>query len=126
MLDTSRAAAPLHARAAPHRADIDGLRAVAVLGVVAYHFGLGVPGGYGGVDVFFVISGFLIAGIIKAELEAGTFSLANFYVRRIRRILPALAVCLLVTTAFSALILFPTDFVMFGKSLRDVALSISN
>lgn len=127
MTSTSRAAAPAHAGPAPqYRADIDGLRAVAVLGVVAYHFGLGVPGGYGGVDVFFVISGFLIAGIIRAELEAGTFSLANFYVRRIRRILPALAACLLVTTAFSALILFPTDFIMFGKSLRDVALSISN
>lgn len=70
-----------------HRADIDGLRAVAVLGVLGYHFGLGVPGGYGGVDVFFVISGFLIAGIIKNDLEAETFSLVNFYVRRIRRIL---------------------------------------
>jgi peptidoglycan/LPS O-acetylase OafA/YrhL len=60
-----------------HRSDIDGLRAVAIVGVLAYHFGLGAPGGYGGVDVFFVISGFLIAGIIKAELENGTFSLTQ-------------------------------------------------
>jgi hypothetical protein len=61
------------ASATTYRADIDGLRAVANLGVVAYHFGLGVPGGYGGVDVFFVISGFLIAGITKHELETGMF-----------------------------------------------------
>ncbi|MBS0234626.1 MAG: acyltransferase [Proteobacteria bacterium] len=109
-----------------HRADIDGLRAVAILGVLGYHFGLGVPGGYGGVDVFFVISGFLIAGIIKSELEAGTFSLANFYVRRIRRILPALAVCLLVTTIAAATILFPFDFVSYARSLRAVATATSN
>ncbi|HML30678.1 MAG TPA: acyltransferase family protein, partial [Hyphomicrobium sp.] len=111
---------------APHRADIDGLRAVAVLGVLAYHFGLGVPGGYGGVDVFFVISGFLIAGIIKAELEAGTFSLADFYVRRIRRILPALAVCLSVTTVVASVILFPFDFRSYGQSLTAVSIATSN
>ena len=95
----------------PYRRDIDGLRAVAIVGVLAYHFGLGgVTGGYGGVDVFFVISGFLIAGII----DAGSFSLARFYARRIRRILPALTVCALTTTVFAALILFPDDF----KELR--------
>ncbi len=86
------------------------MRAVAISGVFTYHFGLGVPGGYGGVDVFFVISGFLIAGIIKAELDAGSFSIGGFYVRRIRRILPALTVCALMTTMFAALVFFPSDF----------------
>jgi peptidoglycan/LPS O-acetylase OafA/YrhL len=109
-----------------HRADIDGLRAVAIAGVLAYHFGLGVPGGYGGVDVFFVISGFLITGIIKSELEAGTFSLAQFYVRRIRRILPALTVCLVVTTAFATAILFPLDFKDYARSLLNALVSVSN
>jgi peptidoglycan/LPS O-acetylase OafA/YrhL len=110
-----------------YRRDIDGLRAVAILGVLAYHFGLGgVTGGYGGVDVFFVISGFLIAGIIKSELDAGSFSIARFYVRRIRRILPALMVCALTTTVFAALILFPEDFRNYGRSLLSVATSTSN
>jgi peptidoglycan/LPS O-acetylase OafA/YrhL len=109
-----------------HRADIDGLRAVAIAAVLAYHFGLRVPGGYGGVDVFFVISGFLITGIIKSELEAGTFSLAQFYVRRIRRILPALTVCLVVTTAFATAVLFPLDFKDYARSLLSALVSISN
>lgn len=110
-----------------YRPDIDGLRALAVLGVVAAHLGIGgVTGGFGGVDVFFVISGFLIAGIIKRELESNTFSLADFYVRRIRRILPALVVCTLATTVAAALILFPDDFKPFGRSLRAVAISASN
>ena len=108
------------------RSDIDGLRAVALLGVLAFHFGFGVQGGYGGVDVFFVISGFLIAGIIKSELEAGTFSLAQFYVRRIRRIIPAFAVCALVTTALAAMILLPGDFTEYGATLVAAAISTSN
>ncbi|SFV29294.1 Peptidoglycan/LPS O-acetylase OafA/YrhL, contains acyltransferase and SGNH-hydrolase domains [Hyphomicrobium facile] len=118
----------MHGRAVKtHRSDIDGLRAVAILGVLAFHFGLGgVTGGYGGVDVFFVISGFLIAGIIKSELEAGTFSLTHFYVRRIRRILPALTVCLAATTLAAAFILFPRDFQNYGRSLLAAALSLSN
>ncbi|MBS0250591.1 MAG: acyltransferase [Proteobacteria bacterium] len=127
MSNASRAAEHAHAGSElKYRPDIDGLRALAVLGVLAYHFGLGVPGGYGGVDVFFVISGFLIAGIIKAELEADTFSLANFYVRRIRRILPALAACLFVTTAAASVILFPRDFQNFGRTVLAAATSTSN
>ncbi|MBS0250590.1 MAG: acyltransferase [Proteobacteria bacterium] len=109
-----------------HRSDIDGLRAVAILGVLAYHFGLGAPGGYGGVDVFFVISGFLIAGIIKAELESGTFSLTQFYARRVRRILPALVVCIAVTSVVAAHIFFSFDLVQYGKTLASVVTATSN
>jgi peptidoglycan/LPS O-acetylase OafA/YrhL len=111
---------------ASYRPDIDGLRAIAILGVLAYHLGLGLPGGYGGVDVFFVISGFLIAGIVGSELEAGTFSVATFYVRRIRRILPALAVCLVVTTIAAVVVLFPSDIKAYGRSLLAAVSSTSN
>ena len=76
-----------------YRPDIDGLRAVAVIPVVLYHAGVQFfSGGYVGVDVFFVISGFLIAGIIAREIQSDRFSLVNFYERRARRILPALFV----------------------------------
>src|SRR4030081_277277 len=76
-----------------YRADIDGLRAVSVLLVVAYHaFPTAVKGGFVGVDVFFVISGYLISSIIFNSLDRGGFSFAEFYSRRIRRIFPALAV----------------------------------
>ena len=108
------------------RRDIDGLRAVAVLGVVAYHYGFGVPGGYGGVDIFFVISGFLIAGILIGEIGDGSFSFTRFYERRIRRIFPALCVCLLATLIASIWLLFPNDFRPFGKSLLAAVISTSN
>ena len=86
----------------PYRSDIDGLRAVAVLSVIVFHAGfLWAQGGFIGVDVFFVISGFLITGIVLRELRDGTFSLARFYERRARRILPALLVVLAATLAGS-------------------------
>jgi len=82
------------------RADIQGLRAVAVLLVVAFHAGLPVPGGFSGVDVFFAISGFVITGTLLRELtSAGRIDLPRFYVRRIRRLLPALALMSRVTTS---------------------------
>src|SRR5215468_10645845 len=79
-----------------YRGDIDGLRAIAVLAVIAFHVRFSAfPGGYVGVDVFFVISGYLISSIILEEIGAGRFSLLGFYERRIRRIFPALAALLL-------------------------------
>lgn len=69
-----------------YRKDIDGLRAIAVLPVVFFHLGWGAPGGYVGVDVFFVISGFLIGSIVIREIENGTFTLLRFWERRVRRI----------------------------------------
>jgi peptidoglycan/LPS O-acetylase OafA/YrhL len=90
-----------------YRADIDGLRAIAILSVVAYHVGLPwVTGGFIGVDVFFVISGFLITQLLLREaLTEGTISIANFYARRVRRILPGLAVVLTVTLIAGAFLL---------------------
>lgn len=111
----------------PYRADIDGLRAIAVLAVIAFH--LGVPwvrGGYVGVDIFFVISGFLITGIIAEEIEAGKFSLSDFYIRRIRRIVPALAVVLASCAMASAALQFPTETIDFGKSLIAAVVFSSN
>ncbi|MFN3892141.1 MAG: acyltransferase family protein [Beijerinckiaceae bacterium] len=100
-----------------YRADIDGLRALAVLSVVIYHARLGVlPGGFVGVDVFFVISGFLIASIILKEEQKDNFSLARFYERRIRRIFPALFVVILFCAGVGALFLTPNDYLLFGRS----------
>ncbi len=99
-----------------YRPDIDGLRAVAVLAVLGFHgFPDRVPGGFAGVDVFFVISGFLISGIVFRALEAGRFSLADFYARRCRRIFPAL-VTVLVVCLLAGWALFLTDeLVQLGK-----------
>ena len=82
--------------AAAYRSDVDGLRAVAVLAVVLHHLAESLlPGGYVGVDVFFVISGYLITGIISREMEQGRFSFRRFYERRARRIFPALFVIIM-------------------------------
>lgn len=110
-----------------HRTDIDGLRAVAVLPVVAFHAGINqLPGGFVGVDVFFVISGFLIGSIILTDVAQGQFSYASFYSRRFRRILPALFAVLLATTIAAAFILYPGEFADYGRSLAAAALSASN
>jgi peptidoglycan/LPS O-acetylase OafA/YrhL len=94
-----------------YRADIDGLRAVAVTAVVAFHAFPGLaPGGFVGVDVFFVISGYLISGILLESLERGTFSFRGFYARRIRRIFPALLVVLAVFLAFGWFALTPDEY----------------
>ncbi len=111
-----------------HRPEIDGLRAVAVLPVILFHAGLMGPlqGGFVGVDVFFVLSGYLITAIILGEQAKGTFTVAGFYERRARRILPALVVMCLATIPFAWLLLLPFEFTQHFKALGAVAVFISN
>jgi len=110
-----------------YRADIDGLRAVAIVPVVLFHAGVSsFSGGFVGVDVFFVISGFLITGLIRHEIDTGRFSLANFYERRVRRLLPALFAMLLVVTVFAAWLLLPADLADYAKSVLATSLFASN
>jgi peptidoglycan/LPS O-acetylase OafA/YrhL len=106
-----------------YRRDIDGLRAVAVLLVIIFHgFPGAIPGGFIGVDIFFVISGYLITGIILRELELGTFSIANFYVRRVRRIFPALLTILLFTVTLGWFFFLPNELISLGKNVYAGAL----
>ncbi len=101
-----------------YRPEIDGLRAIAVLFVVLNHAGLwGFEGGFLGVDVFFVISGFLITGIIFRGLSDKTFSISSFYERRIRRILPALYVSMLLSSVAAWFLMLPDDLENFGQSI---------
>ena len=110
-----------------YRKEIDGLRALAVLPVILFHAGFETfGGGFVGVDVFFVISGYLITTIILAELEQGKFSLVSFYERRARRILPALFLVMLVCIPFAWFWLLPSDMKDFSKSLIAVSLFASN
>jgi peptidoglycan/LPS O-acetylase OafA/YrhL len=110
-----------------YRPDIDGLRAVAVVAVVAFHFSpLKMPGGFVGVDVFFVISGYLISGIILHGLERDRFSFAEFYARRIRRIFPALAVVLTACLAIGWFALLGSEYELLGKHVAAGAGFISN
>jgi peptidoglycan/LPS O-acetylase OafA/YrhL len=110
-----------------YRPDIDGLRAVAVLSVIFFHFGFqNFSGGFTGVDVFFVISGYLITNNIVTDLEKGTFTFSNFYLRRVRRLFPALFVTILVTFAYGFFI-FPGSLLEpLGKSVVASVLSVSN
>ncbi|MBZ4185589.1 acyltransferase [Thermomonas sp. RSS23] len=110
-----------------YRKDIDGLRAIAVLAVVLYHYGIGpLHGGFVGVDIFFVISGYLITGIINKEIEQGSFTFSGFYERRIRRIFPALFAMLFATLAVGAWLLLPSDLVRLGNSTVATLLFGSN
>lgn len=110
-----------------HRKEIDGLRALAIIPVILFHAGIqAFSGGFVGVDVFFVISGYLITSIILVEQKAGTFSLVSFYERRARRILPALFVVMLTCLPFAYLWMFPGELVSFSRSLRYVSLFSSN
>ncbi len=110
-----------------YRREIDGLRAVAVLPVILFHAGFQTfSGGYVGVDVFFVISGYLITSIILAEKRAGTFTLINFYERRTRRILPALFVVMFACLPLAWLWLWPADMKSFSQSLTAVSGFASN
>ena len=109
-----------------YRPDVDGLRALAVLPVLLFHAKLGCRGGYVGVDIFFVISGYLISSLILREIGDGTFSLITFWERRIRRILPALAVVVLATLAAGWFLFPPEDFESVGKSAVAQAVLLSN
>src|SRR5579884_620342 len=101
-----------------YRPDIDGLRGIAVIGVVLYHAGLGrVRGGFLGVDVFFVISGFLITQFIDERMQQGEFSTGEFYERRVRRILPALFLMLAVCSVLAYFVFTPSDLRDFAESL---------
>ncbi len=117
------------AGASPHayRPDVDGLRAVAVLSVLGYHAFPGLlPGGFAGVDIFFVISGFLITGIILEDLQRGRFTFANFYWRRIRRIFPALILVLAASLLLGWRVLLPDEYTRLGKHVAAGAGFISN
>jgi peptidoglycan/LPS O-acetylase OafA/YrhL len=115
------------ASAIRYRPDVDGLRAIAVVAVVGYHaFPRLVPGGFIGVDVFFVISGYLITQIIVADLDRGSFSFAEFYARRVRRIFPALVVVMLATLAAGIAILLSDELSSLAKNAIAGALFGSN
>ncbi len=110
-----------------YRPDVDGLRAVAVLAVVAFHaFPSWVRGGFIGVDVFFVISGYLISTIIFENLDKGAFSFTDFYARRIKRIFPALLLLLIACFAFGWFVLLADEYKQLGKHIAAGAVFISN
>jgi peptidoglycan/LPS O-acetylase OafA/YrhL len=110
-----------------YRLEIDGLRAIAVLPVIFFHAGLqAFSGGFVGVDVFFVISGYLITSIIISEKQAGTFTLVTFYERRARRILPALFVVMAACLPFAWMWMFPDEMKDFSRSLMGVSAFVSN
>jgi peptidoglycan/LPS O-acetylase OafA/YrhL len=117
----------LEGRSASYRPDIDGLRAVAVGGVVAYHAAPRLlSGGFVGVDVFFVISGFLISGLILSDIEQKSFSFLNFYRRRVRRILPALLVVIVATWLVGLFTLWPRQFADLGAHILAASVFCSN
>lgn len=110
-----------------YRPDIDGLRAIAVIAVILFHAGLpGFSGGFIGVDVFFVISGFLITQILRSDFEAERISIVKFYERRARRILPALLTVLLLTLAGGYIFLLPEQFADLGKAGAATVIFLSN
>ena len=99
-----------------YRSEIDGIRAIAIASVVLFHgWSSAFPGGYVGVDIFFVISGYLITSIIFNEMKAGKFTYLNFYARRARRILPALLAMIAITTTAAFLLFLPDDLTEYGK-----------
>lgn len=109
------------------RNDINGLRAIAVAAVVLFHFNVaGFSGGFVGVDVFFVISGYLMTGMIVPHVEAGNFSLLGFYLARARRIVPALAALCCAAIVTGWLVLLPRDFAALGSHVASALLFVSN
>jgi len=110
-----------------YRPEVDGLRAIAVIPVILFHAGVaGFSGGFIGVDVFFVISGYLITSIILADIQSNTFSISRFYERRARRILPALTLVIAACIPFAWVWMTPQELVDFGQSLVATVLFGSN
>lgn len=109
-----------------YRPEIDGIRALAVLSVLFFHSQLRFPGGYVGVDIFFVISGFLITALINQDLVAGRFSLRDFWERRVRRIMPAASVTVAVSLVLGFFLMLPADFEELGRSAVAQALVAAN
>ncbi|MDP3961286.1 MAG: acyltransferase family protein [Pseudorhodobacter sp.] len=110
-----------------YRPEIDGLRAIAVTAVILFHSRLiTIPGGFVGVDIFFVLSGYLISALLLQEMEAGTYSLRGFYQRRVRRIAPALVFVLAVTSILAWAVMIPSQLKAYSTTLLSVILFISN
>jgi peptidoglycan/LPS O-acetylase OafA/YrhL len=110
-----------------YRPEIDGLRCIAILAVLAAHYKLKIfEGGYVGVDVFFVISGYLITSIICSKLQADTFSFKDFYIKRILRIMPALFSTIILTAFASYFIFMPEELIKTGKSGLAAIFSLAN
>lgn len=110
-----------------YRSDIDGLRALAIIPVVLYHAKIEpFSGGFVGVDIFFVISGYLITLLISEEIRRGKFTILDFYERRVRRIFPALFFVILICSIVSSIILFPLPFRDFGQSITAATLFVAN
>ena len=110
-----------------YRLDVDGLRALSVLAVLFYHLEIfNIPGGFLGVDIFFVISGYIITRLILTESENNEFNLSNFYIRRIRRIFPALILTLIITNIISLLLHFPDEYSYLSRANLSVLFFISN
>src|ERR1700716_3618926 len=110
------------------RPDIEGLRGLAVAVVVAFHCGISIlSGGFVGVDVFFVLSGYLITGLLVTEVRnTGTIDLARFYARRVRRLLPAMAVMVMVTLPVAAIILAPQELALVARAAQATAVYVAN
>lgn len=107
--------------------EIQGIRAISILAVILFHFGIHIiPGGYVGVDMFFVISGYLITKMIAGELSRGSFSIVKFYRHRVIRLLPNLFVMIVVSAIISYLVLKPYDFMQYAKSLQFSAVYLTN
>jgi peptidoglycan/LPS O-acetylase OafA/YrhL len=111
----------------PNKPEIDGLRGIAILAVLLNHVDRSLlPGGYVGVDVFFVISGYLITGILRRDISAQDFSFSHFYSRRVKRLLPAGGVMAALTAVGAAFLLLPKEFKEFGTSMAAYALMATN
>ncbi|OAF05711.1 hypothetical protein AYJ54_02095 [Bradyrhizobium centrolobii] len=109
-----------------YRSDVDGLRAIAVVSVLLFHYGVPIRGGFTGVDVFFVISGFLITQVLAAEMAVDTFSIVGFYDRRMRRILPALLTMLGASLLAGKVLLLPGEYASLATSAAAAAFGVSN